>query len=66
MIYTDEEFHVADAFRLAVRTARARVPSGPLHLVGYSNGGALALKHALDKLNTINTSLEVIKDRGRG
>ncbi|MBW6400709.1 alpha/beta hydrolase [Roseomonas sp. HJA6] len=36
------------ATRLAVRTARARVPAGPLHLVGYSNGGALALKHALD------------------
>ena len=38
------------ATRLAVRTARARVPSGPLHLVGYSNGGALALKHALDAI----------------
>ncbi|GGJ38799.1 alpha/beta hydrolase [Neoroseomonas lacus] len=36
------------ATRLAVRAARARVPVGPLHLVGYSNGGALALKHALD------------------
>jgi alpha-beta hydrolase superfamily lysophospholipase len=38
------------ATRLAVREARARVPSGPLHLVGYSNGGALALKHALDAI----------------
>lgn len=38
------------ATRLAVRTARARVPAGPLHLVGYSNGGALALKHALDAI----------------
>lgn len=38
------------ATRLAVRTARARVPTGPLHLVGYSNGGALALKHALDAI----------------
>lgn len=38
------------ATRLAVRTARARVPGGPLHLVGYSNGGALALKHALDAI----------------
>jgi alpha-beta hydrolase superfamily lysophospholipase len=26
------------------------VPAGPLHLVGYSNGGALALKHALDAI----------------
>jgi alpha-beta hydrolase superfamily lysophospholipase len=38
------------ATRLAVRTARARLPEGPLHLVGYSNGGALALKHALDAI----------------
>jgi alpha-beta hydrolase superfamily lysophospholipase len=38
------------AARLAVRTARARVPRGALHLVGYSNGGALALRHALDAI----------------
>ncbi len=39
------------ATRLAVREARARVPAGrPLHLLGYSNGGALVLKHALDAL----------------
>ncbi len=39
------------ATRLAVRTARSRVPAGlPLHLVGYSNGGALAVKYALDAL----------------
>ncbi len=39
------------ATRLAVREARARAGAGrPLHLVGYSNGGALALKHALDAL----------------
>jgi len=39
------------ATRLAVREARARAGEGaPLHLVGYSNGGALALKHALDAL----------------
>ncbi|MBR0652817.1 alpha/beta fold hydrolase [Roseomonas terrae] len=38
------------ATRLAVRAARARVATGPLHLVGYSNGGALALKHALDAI----------------
>ncbi|MGL4543608.1 MAG: hypothetical protein ACRCUI_13975, partial [Polymorphobacter sp.] len=31
----------------AVREARRRVPGGPLHLVGYSNGGALALDYAL-------------------
>jgi alpha-beta hydrolase superfamily lysophospholipase len=43
----------AAATRLAVRTARARVPAPrPLHLVGYSNGGALALQHALDALET--------------
>jgi hypothetical protein len=34
------------ATRLAVREARARAGEGrPLHLVGYSNGGALAMKH---------------------
>lgn len=39
------------ATRLAMRTARAAAPAPlPLHLVGYSNGGALALKHALDAL----------------
>jgi alpha-beta hydrolase superfamily lysophospholipase len=38
------------ATRLAVREARARVGAGPLHLVGYSNGGALALKYALDAI----------------
>lgn len=39
------------ATRLAVRTARARVGADrPLHLVGYSNGGALALKHAADAI----------------
>jgi alpha-beta hydrolase superfamily lysophospholipase len=40
------------ATRLAVREARARVgPSRPLHLVGYSNGGALALKYAMDAID---------------
>ena len=39
------------ATRLSVREARRRVPSGvPLHLVGYSAGGAAALKYALDAL----------------
>lgn len=37
------------ATRLAVREARRRVPGpAPLHLVGYSSGGALAMKYALD------------------
>lgn len=40
------------ATRLAVREARRRVgPSAPLHLVGFSNGGALALMYALDALD---------------
>ena len=37
------------ATRLAVREARRRVPAPlPLHLIGFSNGGALAMKYALD------------------
>lgn len=40
----------AAATRLAVREARARAPGQPLHLVGYSNGGALAVLHALAAL----------------
>jgi len=41
----------AAATRLAVREARRRVgPEPPLHLIGYSNGGALAMQYALDAL----------------
>lgn len=40
------------ATRLALRAARAEVPApAPLHVVGYSNGGALAVKYALDALD---------------
>jgi alpha-beta hydrolase superfamily lysophospholipase len=40
------------ATRLAVREARRRSgPSAPLHIIGFSNGGALALKYALDALD---------------
>jgi len=39
------------ATRLAVREARRRVPASvPLHIVGYSNGGALALEYTLEAL----------------
>ncbi len=39
----------AAATRLAMREARRRAgPEGPIHMVGFSNGAALALKHALD------------------
>jgi alpha-beta hydrolase superfamily lysophospholipase len=39
------------ATRLAVREARRRAgPTVPLHLIGFSNGGALATKYALDAL----------------
>src|SRR5262245_38773002 len=39
------------ATRLAVREAKRRTsPSAPLHLVGFSNGGALALQYALDAI----------------
>ncbi len=38
-----------EATKLAVREAtRLAGPDKPLHLVGYSNGGALAMKYALD------------------
>jgi alpha-beta hydrolase superfamily lysophospholipase len=41
----------AAATRLAVREARRRIgPEAPLHLVGFSNGGALAVKYALDAI----------------
>ncbi|MET0442404.1 MAG: alpha/beta hydrolase, partial [Casimicrobiaceae bacterium] len=40
-----------EATRLAVREARRLAGSqGPLHIVGFSNGGALAMKYALDAL----------------
>lgn len=40
------------ATRLAVREARRRAgPSMPLDIVGFSNGGALAVKYALDTLD---------------
>ncbi len=39
------------ATRLAVREARRRVPApAPLHLIGFSNGGALAMKYSLDAI----------------
>jgi alpha-beta hydrolase superfamily lysophospholipase len=39
------------AFRLGVRHVRGRIGAGqPLVLVGYSNGGALAVKYSLDAL----------------
>ncbi len=39
------------ATRLAVREARRRVGSPkPLHVIGYSNGGALAMQYALDAI----------------
>ena len=44
------------ATRLGARAVRARVPAPlPFHVVGYSNGGALAVQYALDSLG--DTSL---------
>lgn len=50
---TDVEWEDWDAAtRLAVREARRRAGlSVPLHIVGFSNGGALALEYALDALD---------------
>ena len=44
----------SEATRLAVREARRRAGATPLHLVGFSNGGALAMKYALDALGDEN------------
>jgi alpha-beta hydrolase superfamily lysophospholipase len=45
----------SEATRLAVREARRRVAAPlPLHIVGFSNGGALAMKYALDGLDDAN------------
>ncbi len=45
----------SEATRLAVREARRRThPESPLHLVGFSNGGALAMKYALDAMANPN------------
>ena len=38
------------ATRLAVREAMRVAPGKPIHLVGYSNGAALAVAHSLDAL----------------
>lgn len=39
------------ATRMAMREARRRAgPDLPVHMVGFSNGGALALRHALDAI----------------
>jgi alpha-beta hydrolase superfamily lysophospholipase len=50
---TDVEWEDWDAAtRLAVREAVRRAgPGKPLHIVGFSNGGALAMKYALDALD---------------
>ena len=40
-----------EATRLAVREAQRDLPPGaPMHIVGFSNGGALAMNYALDAL----------------
>jgi len=42
----------AAATRLAAREAvRRTAPASPLHIVGFSNGGSLALKYALDAID---------------
>jgi alpha-beta hydrolase superfamily lysophospholipase len=39
------------AVRLAVRHVRDKTGTAPLYIVGYSNGGALAVQYALDTLD---------------
>jgi alpha-beta hydrolase superfamily lysophospholipase len=41
----------SEATRLAMREARRRAGDGkPLHIIGFSNGGALAMKYSLDAI----------------
>jgi alpha-beta hydrolase superfamily lysophospholipase len=48
----------AEATKLAVREAtRLAGPDKPLHLVGFSNGGALAMKYTLDAIGDDNLTL---------
>ncbi|MFY9658965.1 MAG: alpha/beta hydrolase [Methylocystis sp.] len=55
LVSTDWETWLA-ATRLAVREARRLAPHPlPLHIVGFSNGGSLALKYAFDAIE--NTEL---------
>lgn len=42
---------MAGAVRIAVRHLHERVGDSPVHVVGYSNGGALALEYALASLS---------------
>jgi alpha-beta hydrolase superfamily lysophospholipase len=42
---------MASAVRLAARHLRAQIGDKPLFLVGYSNGGALAMEYALSSLD---------------
>ncbi len=39
------------ATRLAMKHLKTKVPDGPIHVIGYSTGGALAVKYALDTLD---------------
>jgi alpha-beta hydrolase superfamily lysophospholipase len=41
---------MAAAVPLAMRHLREQVPNGPLYIIGYSNGGALAVYYALSTL----------------
>jgi alpha-beta hydrolase superfamily lysophospholipase len=42
---------MAKAVEIAMRHLKAKVGERPIYIVGYSNGGALAIHHALEALN---------------
>ncbi len=42
---------MAAAVKLAMRHLHKKVPGGPVYIIGYSTGGALAVKYALDTLD---------------
>jgi alpha-beta hydrolase superfamily lysophospholipase len=51
------------ATRLAVRHARSLSPQGPLHVIGYSNGAALALHYSLDAMTSESTDHHPLPDQ---
>lgn len=52
---------MAAAVRLAMRHLHDRLGDKPLHIIGYSTGGSLAVEYALDSLSDSGNSLPAVK-----